>query len=135
MLTLVGNLIFLSGDNLGSKFNCVEIWRRIRRAKIAKILLYSINRKTILFRSIRREDMRIFPLSDLKKTLLFPYLLSKLSKKIEIWYVNLAGSIDVLFRGFDFLDKLRRLTAKKCIFFGWVFLYLEFIPHITPLQI
>ena len=48
--------------------------------------------------------MRGFFLFDFEKGLFLLYPASKLSWKVEIWYVQLVGTIDVPFGGFDFLD-------------------------------
>ena len=79
--------------------------------------------------------MGIYPLFDLEKVLLLTYLRSKLGQEVEIWYVHLVGVLDVLFGGVDFSAPFHPLIASKKWVFAQVFLFFEFVPRITRLQI
>ena len=79
--------------------------------------------------------MGIYPHSGLKKVLFLLYLPSKLSYEVEIWYVHLTGVLDVPFGGLDFSAPFHPLTAPIKWFFGRVFLFFQFVPRVTPLQI
>ena len=80
--------------------------------------------------------MRIFPLFDHDKKLFLPYLLSNLSKEIEIWFVCLVEILHVLFQHLDFSALFHPLLAPKIQFFLVdFFTFFEFVPSITRLQI
>ena len=89
-------------------------------------------------KSIRRGDMEISSIFNLKKVLFLPYRPWKLDYEVEIWYVYLVGVLNVPFGGLDFSAQLQPFTAPKKWFFGQVFSFLsflEFVPRITLLPI
>ena len=79
--------------------------------------------------------MKILPLFDLEKVLFLPYIPYKFGQEIEIRRVRVVGSLNVHFGSFDFSASFHPLTAPKKWFYGRVFLFFKFVPHITPLQI
>ena len=113
----------MNGDEPGSKFSRVLIWgRRCRGVKNAKPAflsrlienskLYNVSKSEPL-KSIRRGDMEGFLHFDLEKRLFLLYLLIKLNKKVEIWYVSLAETLNMPFGNLDFSTPLGPFTAPS----------------------
>ena len=69
--------------------NCSLLSQSIENQKLHNI--YKIQ----LHRLIRRRDIQSFHIFGQEKRLFLSYLPSKLSQGVEIWYINLVGTIDV----------------------------------------
>ena len=148
-LSLEADQIYISGDELGSKFSYApiwgggaEVWETLNFPPFSSHLienqkLYHISRNQAP-KSIRMRDIRISLFFDPKNVLFLPYLSSKFGSEIEIWYVHLVGTIDVSFEDFDFSAPFQPLPAPRKWFLGRIFSFLsflEFVPRVIPLQI
>ena len=119
---------FGGGGAEGSKIQNLSFFPQLR-----KVTENSANRQKIKScitsknqppKSIRRGDMGISPLFELKNELFLPYLPSiKLGQEIEIRYVHLVRALDMPFGGLDFSALFSAITALKRQFFDRFFFY------------
>ena len=108
-LSLTADQIYMSGDDPGSR-------RGVEGSKSQKLFVFGpiYNAyKNQPSRSFRREDLKSFSSIDLEKRLFLPCLPTKLSQEVEIQYVHLVGTLNVLFGSLDFSAPLHSLTCSQ----------------------